>query len=56
MTPTSWSLHGMGNSVTIEDSGGTQYKRNSRFVNKFFSENENDDLESKPVKSGTENT
>lgn len=53
-----------GNSVTIENSGGTQYKRNITFVKKFFSKkNANDNpveqqnqSETKPVKSGTENT
>lgn len=52
-----------GNSVTTEDSGGTKYKRNTTFEKKFFSENANDDpveqqnqSETEPVKSGTENT
>lgn len=51
-----------GNSVTIEDLGGTKYKTNTTFEKKFFSENANDDpVEhqnqslTEPVKSGTEN-
>ncbi|XP_050958284.1 uncharacterized protein K02A2.6 [Labeo rohita] len=31
-----------GNSVTIEDPGGTQYKRNTTFVKKFFNDNTKD--------------
>lgn len=52
-----------GNSVTIEDSKGAQYKRNTTFVKKFFSENAKDSpvemenqAESEPVKLETEKT
>ncbi len=46
-----------GNSVTIEDSRGTQYKRNTTFVKKFVSENTNDSpvddqTETEPTESG----
>lgn len=52
-----------GISVTIEDSGGAQYKRNTMFVKKFFSGNASDSPverqsqeETEPVKSVTVNT
>lgn len=49
--------------MTIEDSGGAQYKRITTFVKKFFSGNASDSpvewqsqADTEPVKSGTENT